>query len=258
MGMGIGMSDRTTARGFGPVDPYGTEEAARSKRGRRRWGRRVAAGLAAGAALVGVAALGSAPTSGPSSASIPAAAAPSGEIVDATLAPAFALATSEGARARYEARIDAASGERREGLSLGALEGDAPALRVEIWKGKGARAVRGLFVEIAEESAEFGAAVERLGAVQRLKTSQGPVEWAELTLAVAQGRRSCVGFRLASRAEGGLHGVACAAAGTKIDAGGLGCLLDRLVVTRAGREAGFGEIVRGADDRRSACRAAVG
>ena len=258
MGVGIRMSDRTAARGLWPVDPYGTEEAARSKRGRGRWGRRVAAGLAAGVALVGVAALGSAPTGGPSSASILAAAALSGEIIDATLAPAFALATREGALARYEARIDAASGERRDGLSLGALEGDAPALRVEIWKGKGARAVRGLFVEMAEESAEFGAAVEGLGAVQRLTTSQGPVEWAELTLGVAQGRRSCVGFRLASRAEGGLHGVACAAAGTKIDAGGLGCLLDRLVVTRAGREAGFGDIVRSADDRRSACRAAIG
>ncbi len=77
MGMAIGMSDRTAAGGLGPVDPYGTQEAARSQRGRRRWGLRVAAGLAAGAALVGVAAFGSAPTSGPSSGSIPAAAAPS-------------------------------------------------------------------------------------------------------------------------------------------------------------------------------------
>ncbi len=168
------------------------------------------------------------------------------------------MATIEGARARYEARIDAASGERRDALSLGALEGDAPALRVEMWKGKGARAAGGLFVEMAEESAEFGVAVERLGAAQRLTTSQGPVEWAELTLAVAQGRRTCVGFRLAPRAEGGLHGVACAAAGRKIDADGLGCLLDRLVVTRAGREAGFGDIVKSADDRRSTCRAVVG
>jgi hypothetical protein len=258
MGMAIGMSDRTAARGLGLVDLDGTEEAARSKRDRRRWGRRVAAGLAAGAALVGVAALGSAPTSAPSSASIPAAATPGGEIVDATLPPAFALATSEGARAQYESRVDAASGERRDGLSLGALEGDAPALRVEMWKGKSARAAGGLFVEMAEESAEFGAAVERLGSAQRLTTSHGPVEWAELTLAVAQGRRSCVGFRLAPSAEGGLHGVACAAAGRKIDADSLGCLLDRLVVTRAGREAGFGEIVKSVDDRRSTCRAAVG
>ncbi|MGD1016024.1 MAG: hypothetical protein ABR863_06230 [Roseiarcus sp.] len=258
MGMAIGMSDRTAVRGFGPVDPDGTQEAARSQRGRRRWGLRVAAGLAAGAGLVVIAALGSAPTSGPSSASIPAAAAPGGEVVDATLAPAFALATSEGAHARYEARVDAASGERRDGLSVGALEGDSAALRIEMWRGKGARPAAGLFVEIAEQSAEFGAAIERLGAVQRLTTSQGPVDWAELTLAVAKGRRNCVGFRLAPRVEGGLHGVACAAAGAKIDAAGLGCLLDRLVVTRAGREAGFGDIVRGADDRRSACRAAVG
>jgi hypothetical protein len=162
------------------------------------------------------------------------------------------------ARARYESRIDPASGERRDGLSLGALEGEAPALRVEMWKAKSARAEGSLFVEMAEESAGFGAAVERVGASQRLTTSQGAVEWAELTLAVAQGRRSCVGFRLLSRADAGLRGVACAAAGAKIDAGGLACVLDRLALTRAGREAGFGEIMRGGEGRRPTCRAAIG
>ncbi len=258
MGMGIGMSDRTAAGGLGPFDPYWTDEAPRRRRGRLGWGRRVAMGLAAGVGLVGVASLGPAPASAPSPASRIAAAPPSGEILDPSLAPLFALETSEGARARYEARIDPASGDRRDDLSLGALEGEGPALRVEMWKDGGARAAGGLFVEMAEESAGFGAAVERLEGPQRLTTSQGRVEWAELTLAEGRAQRSCVGFRLLRRADGGLRGVACAAAGAKIDASGLACLLGRLALTRAGREAGFADIVGNAEGRRATCRAAIG
>ena len=115
-----------------------------------------------------------------------------------------------------------------------------------------------LFVEIAEASAAFGAAVERLGASQMLTSSQGPVEWASLTLADGRAQRGCVGFRLAARADGGLHGVACAAAGAKIDARELSCLLDRLALTRAGREAGLSDIVKGFAVRRPTCRAAIG
>jgi hypothetical protein len=252
------MSDRTAARGLGPFDPYSAGEAARARRAWLPWGGRVALGLAAGGGLVVFASLGPAPPRAPSAASAAAAAAPSGESVAASVAPAFAFETTDGARARYESWIDPASGERRDGLSLGALDGEAPALRVEMWKGKNARAEGSLFVEMAEQSAGFGAAVERVGASQRLATSQGAVEWAELTLAAPQERRSCVGFRLLSRADGGLHGVACGAAGAKIDADGLACVLDRLALTRAGREAGFGEIMRGGEGRRPTCRAAIG
>ena len=41
---------------------------------------------------------------------------------------------ADGARARYEARIDRATGARRDAYSLGALDGDGPALRVEMWR----------------------------------------------------------------------------------------------------------------------------
>jgi hypothetical protein len=255
--VGIGMNDRPT-RGIGPFDPYWMDEGPGAKRGRPGWGRRIALGLAAGVGLVAVASLGSAPASAPSPASAIAAAPSSGETLDPLLAPLFTFETSEGARARYEARIDPASGDRRDGLSVGALEGEEPALRVEMWKDRSGRAAGSLFVEMAEESAGFGAAVERLGASQRVTTSQGPVEWAELTLAEGRAQRSCVGFRSLARADAGLHGVVCAAAGGKIDADDLNCLLDRLALTRAGREAGFADIVRRGGPRRAACRAAIG
>ena len=115
-----------------------------------------------------------------------------------------------------------------------------------------------MFVEIAEQSAGFGAVVERLGSSRILAGPHGPVEWAELTLAAGRERRNCVGFRVASRADSRLRGVACAGSGDKIDADGLSCLLDRLALTRAGREAGLADLVKGANAGRPTCRAAIG
>ena len=243
--------------GFGPFDGYWADEVYEPRRIRRGWGRWAGLGLAAGAALLGVAVLSSAPPVAPRPAPAPAVAPPSSEIVDPTLAPLFSFQTAEGARARYEARTDRATGARRDAYSLGALDGEAAALRVETWKSAGGGAA-GLFVEIAETAAASGAAVERLGVSQFLASSQGPVEWAELTLAGGRGRRACVGFRRLARADGGLRGVACAAVGGKMDAAALSCLLDRLAITRAGREAGFADIVKNAVGRRAACRAAIG
>ncbi|HYA72036.1 MAG TPA: hypothetical protein VEF36_02650 [Roseiarcus sp.] len=252
------MGEIAAHSGLGPFDPYWADDAPRPGRDRRGWGRRIALGLAAGAGLVGVTALAPGPSSAPSPASASAPAPASSETVDPALAPLFTFETADGARARYEARIDRARGARRDAYSLGALEGDGPALRVEIWKSASARAPGSLFVEIAEETARFGAAVERLGVSQIATSSQGPVEWADLTLAGARGKRDCVGFRFLGRADGGLHGVACAAAGAKIDAGVLSCLADRLALTRAGREAGLADIVKSAGIRRPSCRAAIG
>lgn len=252
------MSEIAAGGGLGPFDPYWTDDAAPPGRDWRGWGRRVALGLAAGVGLVGVTVLAPTPFSAPRPASPPPPALVSSEIADPTLAPIFTFETGDGAPGRYEARIDRTTGARRDAYSLGALEGDAPALRVEMWKSAHARSTGSLFVEMAEAAAAFGAAVERLGVSQVGATSQGPLEWAELTLAGARGKRACVGFRLLGRADGGLHGVACAAAGAKIDPGALSCLVDRLALTRAGREAGFGDILKSAAIRRTTCRAAIG
>jgi hypothetical protein len=182
----------------------------------------------------------------------------SGEVVDPTLAPLFTFEIGEGARAHYEARIDRATGARRDAYSLGALDGDGPAVRVEMWRDAKERVAESLFVEIAEASAASGVAVERLGATQMLASSRGPVEWANLVLAGGRAQRGCVGFRLAPRADSGLRGVACAGAGAKIDAGALSCLIDRLALTRAGREAGLSDIVKNSAGRRPPCRAPIG
>ncbi len=251
------MSDVTVRSGLGPFDPYWSDDPPQPRRRSRGWGRRVALGLAAAAGLVGAAVLAAAP---PASAPRPEAAAglapASSETVDPTLAPLFGFEAADGARARYEARIDRADGARRDVLSLGALDGDGPAVRLEMWKNASGRGAGSLFVEIAEAAAGFGAAVERLGTSRLMSRPQGPVEWADLALANGRAARSCVGFRFAVRSGGGLRGVACAAVGGKIDAAALTCLIDRIAVTRAGREAGFAGPAKNAADRNAACRSA--
>lgn len=250
------MSDWTAPRGLGPFDPYSMDAAARPSVGRRRGlVTRAALGLMAGIGFVGAAAFGAAPPSAPNPKAAPTSAS-SGEIVDPSLAPLFAFEMGDGARARYEARVDRATGARRDGLSVGAFGDATPALRLEMWKDRNARAA-GLFVEIAEQSAGFGAAVVRLGASQIIASSQGPVEWAPVSLSDGRAERGCVGFRLVARAEGGLRGVACAAAGATIEGSDVSCLVDRLTLTRAGREGGFADIMKGEKGRRPSCRAAI-
>jgi hypothetical protein len=257
MGMGIGMSGIRAQDGPGPFDPYWTDDVPCPRRIWRGWGARLAFGLATGAALVGLSVLASAPSRSPSAAATVVVAPPSGEALDSGLAPLFTFETGDGARAHYEARIDKANGDRRDAYSLGALDGDGPALRVELWKQANAGAAGSLFVEIVEEAATFGAAVERMGVSQILTSSQGPIEWADLSLAVARADRACLGFRLVARADAGLHGVACAAVGAKLDAAALSCLVDRIALTRAGRNAGFADIING-EARRPNCRDAIG
>ncbi|HEY1941495.1 MAG TPA: hypothetical protein VGH40_05165 [Roseiarcus sp.] len=249
------MSGIITRDGLGPFDPYWTDDIRPPLRRRRGWLVRAAFGLATAFGLVGVALVMSTRSDGPSSVG-PARAPDLVETLDPSLAPLFTIDAGDGARPRYEAYIVAATGDRRDLYSLGDFGRDAPALRLELWKRAKALAPSSLFVEIAEQAAASGAAVERLEVSRYLATSQGPVEWAELSLAGA--RRSCVGFRLLGGGKAGLRGLACAAAGAKIDAAALECLFDRLTLTQAGREAGLESLLKGASQRRAACRAPIG
>jgi hypothetical protein len=252
------MNGIATRDGLGPFDPYWTDEIPAPGGLWRDWGRRAGFGLATGAALI-VAALVAPPPPQTTPTIAPVAAAPASiERIDPNLAPLFAFEAPEGARAQYEARVDVETGDRRDIYSLGALGGETSALRIEMWKRAKAGTSGSLFVDVAEQAAASGAAVARLGVPEVVATAEGPVEWAGLTLAGAGAPRACVGFRVVARGDMGLHGLACAAAGARIDAAALSCLLDRLSLTHAGREAGFGEIVKGAGIRRSGCRAAIG
>jgi len=251
------MDGSATRDGLRPFDPYWTEEVPAPRGLWRGSGRRAALGLAVVMALIGAALVTSPPPTARAIATVAAAQA-SIERIDPNLEPLFAFDGPEGARTLYEARVDAATGDRRDVYSLGTLDGEASALRIEIWKRAKTESPGSLFVDVAEQAAALGAAVTRSEMPEVLATAEGPVEWAVLSLAGAGASRQCIGFRFVARIDMGLHGLACAAEGGRIDAAALSCLLDRVSLTRAGREAGFDDIVKGAGTRRPGCRAASG
>jgi hypothetical protein len=241
-----------TAHGLGPFDPYWTDEVRPLRRG-SGWRRRLAFGLGAALAMVGVAALAPVRPASESAGTSVVAASPPSEGIDLSAAPALALEGVSVDQISHESRVDRAGPGRSDTLSVGRVEGPGPALRVEAWRDGARRTAVSLFVAAAETAAAGGAAVERLGATQTLATASGPMEWAALTLA-GGGERRCAAFRLAPRV-GGLRGVVCAASGATVDAAALACVIERLSLTKAGREAGFADVLKPGPARRTTCRA---
>jgi hypothetical protein len=241
-----------TAHGLGPFDPYWTNEIKPPRRG-SDWRRRLAFGLGAALAMVGVAALAPVRPPSESAGTSVVAASPPSEVVDFSAAPALALEGVGADQIIHETRVDRAGPGRSDSLSVGRVEGPGPAVRLELWRDGGRRTAVSLFVAAAETAAAGGTAVERLGATRTLASASGPIEWAALTLA-GGGDRGCAAFRLASRV-GGLRGVICAASGAAVDETALACVIARLSLTKAGRETGFGDVLKPGPARRAACRA---
>lgn len=240
-----------TAHGLGPFDPYWTDSIKPPRRG-SGWPRRLAFGLGAALAMVGVATLAPLRPPAESAGTSVVAQSPPSEIIDFSAAPALALDGVAADQTSHETRLDRAGPGRNDTLGVGRLEGAGPALRLELWRDGGRRAAVSLFVAAAETAAAGGSAVERLGAMETLASASGPVEWATLTLA-GGGDRGCAAFRLAPRI-GGLRGVICAASGATVNEAALACVIERLSLTKAGREAGYAEVLKPGPARRATCR----
>ena len=240
-----------TAHGLGPFDPYWTDEVKPPRRG-GGWPRRLAFGFGAALAMVGVAMLSPLRPQVESAGTSVVASSPPSEVVDFSAAPALALEGVAADQISHETRRDRAGPGRRDALGIGRLDGAGPALRVEMWRDGGRGAAVSLFVAAAETAAAGGAAVERLGAIKTLASASGPIEWAALTLA-GDRDRGCAAFRISPRV-GGLRGVVCAASGASVDEAALACAIERLSLTKAGREAGFAEVLKPGAARRAACR----
>ena len=245
------MSDET-ARGLGPFDPYWTDDV-RPPRRSLGWPRRVAFGMALALAMVGIATLAPLRPPSESAGTSVVAASPPSEAIDLSAAPALALGGVAAEQISHETRLDRVGSGRSDALSVGDIAGPGPGLRVELWRNDGRRAAVSLFVAAAETAAAGGAAVERLGSAQSFASASGPIEWAALTLA-GGGERGCAAFQLMPRV-GGFRGVVCAASGAMVDEADLACVIERLSLTKAGREAGFADVLKTGSARRATCRA---
>lgn len=178
---------------------------------------------------------------------------------DERLAPlaVFAGRDEDQAPTRYVARVNVATGERRDSLTWGEAEAGL-LFRVALHSGPLPQARSSLFVALATQSAELGAAVVHATTPQRYETAQGAIEWADMTLSDRNGERPCVGFRTIQPLNVDLSGFACAGRGASMDRASLECLIDQLTPTDAGIAAGWGEILTSDPNRTKACPRRVG
>jgi hypothetical protein len=224
---------------FVEYDRQAAARPARHGRLRLRHGLLLAAGLLGGAILARNDSQipAAAPVSGPSRAAF---------VANERLAPMVSFSPPETIRAplHYQARIRENSGERWDTLTFGDAGGDEILFRITLRAAKPAAPRTSLFVELAKQSAEIGAAVVHATNPEFLSTERGPIEWAEVTLSGAKGERACLGFRLDRVRDVDLSGLACGAHGAAFDRPTLARLVDRLAATGSGMEAGLGEVLK--------------
>ena len=169
-----------------------------------------------------------------------------GFVANERLAPMVSFSPPETLRAQthYQARIRENPEERWDTLTFGDAGADEILFRVTLHSAKSAPARSSLFVELAKQSAEIGAAVVHATNPQLYATGRGSVEWAEITLSGPKGERSCLGFRFVRTRDTDLSGFACGARAAPLDRVALGRLIDRLSTTSSGMEAGLGEVLK--------------
>jgi hypothetical protein len=181
-------------------------------------------------------------------------------VADERLAPMIAFSAPEDGPlpAHYVARSRAATGERWDTLTFGAPDGGDLLFRITLRSATSPLAGSSLFVALAKQSAELGAAVIHATSPQPDETARGPIEWADITLSGRKGERPCLGFRTTRAAAIDLSGFACGGRGAPLDRAALECLIDRLDPTKAGLESGLGEALKSEASRRAACPRVVG
>jgi hypothetical protein len=167
---------------------------------------------------------------------------PGGFVADERLAPMVSFSAPEigPSPVHYQARVREESHERWDTLTFGGASADELLFRVTLRSAKASAARPSLFVQLAKQSAEIGAAVI-------YATERGAIEWADMTLSAPTRERACLGFRFARVQDVDLSGLACGPRGSPLSLMALGHLVDRLSPTNSGIEAGLGVILKGGD-----------
>jgi hypothetical protein len=248
--------DRTAS----PVDDYlsdfaGPPSRPRASRPRSRRWRGAAVGLVAFGLLMAMILLRNrAP--GADAIPSPAMLARVDFTADDRLTPMLAFGPPSGAesRARYESRARQSLGERWDTLTFGDLKSSDLLFRVTLNTATTALpAPPSLFVALAKQAAEIGAAIVHATSAQVSTADERPTEWADITLAGATGERRCIGFRFVRTQTIDLSGFACGAKAAAFDQAALRCLIDRLSPTAAGAEIGLGQMLKGRVPRDAVC-----
>ena len=252
------MSIDQSGRAFAPHVFVDQERFRPARRSSRRWPVGLALLLAVGAPALFLAGWGD------SRASIAPPGPPRfsqvGFAEDQRLAPMIAFNPPEtiGGKPHYQARMLPGDGERWDTLTAGGAGADAFVFRVTLRQAAAAHAKTSLFVELAQQSAEIGAAVVHATPPLFSATVRGPIEWEKVQLATLAGKRDCLGFRFARSGDIDLSGFACGGGGAPLDRNGLECLIDRLSPTHIGMETGVGQVLERDSTPEIVCPRSVG
>jgi len=134
----------------------------------------------------------------------------------------------------YEARRHRTGGGRQDVLTFGGANGDAPRLRLTIYRvGEEIAPDAAFFVDLARRAAEMGRAITRAAQPTALTTRLGVFEAASLNLAQNdESDSACLGFRMINAAPKlRITGFACGGANlvaTVASKSELACLIDRI------------------------------
>jgi hypothetical protein len=180
-------------------------------------------------------------SSGPSNSSLAVFA------TDARLPALISFSATEAFRAggQYQSRSRTGTQERWDTLTMGGVEAGDPLFRVTVKSIKSGSVRSSLFVDLAMQSAEIGAAVVHATNPEIYLAERGPIEWAAVTLADPKQERPCLGFRFVRAEDFAISGLACGAHASPVDLPELERLIDRLSPTNSGAQAGLGAVFKG-------------
>jgi hypothetical protein len=170
--------------------------------------------------------------------------------------PAFALSIPEAgdAPSSYVIQRHAMGGGRKDILSLGKIDGNAPYLRVEIYRpGKEIVRFGDTGSEIAARAAKLGAA-EDVSTEADLETKFGPLSLVNFSIRRDNDTRKCTGFvRAYGEPRLQIAGVFCQSGSDFVARSMLTCALDRLTLNASGGDPKTGALFAQAELRRSFC-----
>ncbi len=138
----------------------------------------------------------------------------------------------------YRARRLSDGSERRDTLTYGTFEADAPALTLSILRAGPAGRAAALATDLARVADPETLATASGGASTPVRTRFGTVEAADLTVVTGAKPRPCLAFRLRAgdAAPVAMAGLACGTPAKPVDRARLACVLDRLDLLSAGED----------------------